>query len=546
MTTLSAPHFPERTQNKMGKKIQHRFSFFLGIVILLTACSPQIQQSEIKITINADGANHQIQISSEDTVGQALDIAKISLGATDRVEPPTYTRAQDAMTIVITRVTENFETKQIVVAYERQELHNESLTSGETRLVQAGRNGLNEITIRHVFENNIEKSSSIVSETVLQESLPEIVMIGVQAPFAPLVIPGSLVYLTGGNAWIMDGSTASRRPLMTSGDLDGHIFSLSSDGQWLLFTRKSSSPADQQINTLWVVSTSVQTPSPISLNVSNVVHFANWQPEKKYLIAYSTVEPRSTAPGWQANNDLHLLTFENGKPTKTFDALEANSGGLYGWWGMAFSWSPDGNNIAYSRPDGVGLVDLGGAGLTTLMEITPWNTHGDWAWTPGITWAKDNRTLYLVNHAAPSGLITAEESTNFDLASISLSNNVHQTLIQHTGMFAYPTVSSLRKGSKGESFLLAYLQAIFPSQSATSRYRLVVTDNDGSNPRFLFPAEGQPGLEPQMPTWAPRVLDSGKDFIGILYAGNLWIVDAASGQSQQVTGDGLTSKIDWK
>ena len=298
------------------------------------------------------------------------------------------------LSIVVTRVREEFETQQVVVPFERQELRNESLTSGETRLVQAGQNGLDEITIRHVFENNVETSSSVVSETILQDAVPEIVMIGVQSPFAPISFPGKLVYLTGGNAWVMDGSTSIRHPLVTTGDLDGHIFSLSSDGEWLLFTRKSSLPVDQQINTLWAVNTSDRPPAPVNLNIDNIVHFAGWQPTRKYLIAYSTVEPRATAPGWQANNDLHLLTFENGKPGKTFDALEANSGGLYGWWGMLFAWSPDGNSLAYSRPDGVGLTDLGGAGFTKLLDITPWNTHGDWAWTPGLAWGSDNQNSF--------------------------------------------------------------------------------------------------------------------------------------------------------
>jgi len=36
------------------------------------------------------------------------------------------------------------------------------------------------------------------------------------------------------------------------------------------------------------------------------------------------------------------------------------------------------------------------------------------------------------------------------------------------------------------------------------------------------------------------------DLISVVYEGNLWIVDAVSGQPQQVTGDGLTSRIDWK
>jgi hypothetical protein len=72
-------------------------------------------------------------------------------------------------------------------------------------------------------------------------------------------------------------------------------------------------------------------------------------------------------------------------------------------------------------------------------------------------------------------------------------------------------------------------------------------NNNGTAAHTLFPAEGQPGLEiTQAPVWAPRLLDNGGDYIGVIYKGNLWIVDAASGQSQQVTGDGLTTNIDWK
>ena len=41
-------------------------------------------------------------------------------------------------------------------------------------------------------------------------------MVGVQAPFAPISIPGKLIYLTGGNAWMMEGTTSTRRPLVTS------------------------------------------------------------------------------------------------------------------------------------------------------------------------------------------------------------------------------------------------------------------------------------------------------------------------------------------
>jgi hypothetical protein len=74
---------------------------------------------------------------------------------------------------------------------------------------------------------------------------------------------------------------------------------------------------------------------------------------------------------------------------------------------------------------------------------------------------------------------------------------------------------------------------------------LDVVNGDGTNLRSLFPAEGRSGLEPQTPVWAPSSPDQ-RVFLGVIYEGNLWIVDADSGQSQQITGDGLTSQIDWK
>jgi len=540
---------PNSPGSQAWAKSVKKYLLLLAVAFLLAACgAPHIQQADVTITISADGASQSVTLPTGSTVQLALQAADISLSASDRVEPPSYTTLQAGMTVVVTRVSEEFETRQNIIPFERQELRNESLPSGETRLVQAGQNGLDEVTIRNVFEDGVETGSSVVSEIVLQEAVPEIVMVGVQAPFAPITIPGKLAYLTGGNAWIMENTTSNRRPLVTSGDLDGHVFSLSPDGKWLLFTRKSSLPADQQINTLWVVSTTDQAPTPIDLNVANVVHFADWQPGKMYVIAYSTVEPRSTAPGWQANNDLHLLSFENGRPGSTFDVLEANAGGIYGWWGMSFAWSPNGQSLAYSRPDGIGLVDLSGEqGLTSLFEMTPLNTHGDWAWTPALAWDGNGRALYFVTHAAPTGLVTPEESPNFDLLTFSLDSDSPTALVPQSGMFAYPAVSSLRQDESGlPADRVAFLQAIFPSQSATSRYRLVVMDNDGTNQSDIFPSEGQTGLEPQTPVWAPQVLESGGDFIGVIYEGNLWIVDVASDQSQQVTGDGLTSNIDWK
>ena len=80
-------------------------------------------------------------------------------------------------------------------------------------MVQAGVNGLEELSYRRVLEDDVEISKSVVKSVVLQEAVPEIVMIGAQSSFAPLPIPGKLVYLAGGNAWLIDTSTANRTPL---------------------------------------------------------------------------------------------------------------------------------------------------------------------------------------------------------------------------------------------------------------------------------------------------------------------------------------------
>jgi len=153
----------------------------------------------------------------------------------------------------------------------------------------------------------------------------------------------------------------------------------------------------------------------------------------------------------------------------------------------------------------------------------------------------------VVSHAPPPELVNPEESPNFDLMAISLDSNVTVRLVQGSGMFAYPSVSSPRQVGKERSYELAYLQALSKNQSDTSGYRLVVMDRDGSNHRILFPDAGSPGLEPQTPLWAPAPVSYMEgDFLAVIYQGNLWLVDAATGKSHQVTSDGLMQKLEWK
>jgi hypothetical protein len=531
-------------------------------IFLGTGCAaPQATQALIQVELTADGETMPIHLSAGSTVQQALDQAGLKLGALDRTEPAGYTILSDGAKLHLIRVREAFEVEQVVLPFESQTLRNESLPVEKEVLIQRGQNGLQEITYRRVFEDGVEVSSQPmpVNSVILEEPLPEIRMIGVQTPFSPVEIPGRLYYLRDGNLWKIEDNTGNRRAVLTTGDLDGRILSISPDESWALFTRRSD--VEGRINSLWAgyigddqaeqAKAAEGEQLLVDLGVDNVLHFADWAPGSNSKIYFSTVEPRPTAPGWQANNDLISLTFaDTGWTTQWVTIIEANSGGMYGWWGTSYLWSPDGRWLAYTRPDSIGYVDPKTGEITKTLDITPLQTYGDWAWVPGITWGPDGNVLYATEHNPAPGSSAAETSPDFDLSAGLYDGGSFLRMVSQTGMFAYPLASPLQQLGTGDlEYQIAFLQAENPERSDTSRYRLAVMDRDGSNRRSLFPSSESAGLEPQghWGAWSTALLP-GSDHLGlaVIYEGNLWLVDAVSGEAFQVTGDGLTTRLIWR
>jgi hypothetical protein len=71
-------------------------------------------------------------------------------------------------------------------------------------------------------------------------------------------------------------------------------------------------------------------------------------------------------------------------------------------------------------------------------------------------------------------------------------------------------------------------------------------DQDGSNRQELFPDPGLPGMKPQEVIWSPNPRIGEVYSIAVIYQGNLWLIDSNGQQANQITGDGLTTRIDWK
>ncbi|MGB9896989.1 G5 domain-containing protein, partial [Thermanaerothrix sp.] len=116
---------------------------------------------------------YQTDVPVGTTVQTVLERLNLSLGVLDRTDPPTFTVLNRDSRITIIRVKEVFETEEVVVPFEQQMVRNESLPEGETRLVQPGENGLQQITYRRLLENGKEVARTVFKVETIREPRPE-------------------------------------------------------------------------------------------------------------------------------------------------------------------------------------------------------------------------------------------------------------------------------------------------------------------------------------------------------------------------------------
>ncbi len=511
------------------------------LVLFLSACDTLLPLQKIEVNIiDAGTPIAAIKVTKGETVQGAITQAGIKLNALDKIDPALSTSLDAPVTITITRVTEEYQVEEATLPFEQQVVKNESLQEGQKVLIQPGVNGKTQTIYRVVYENGIKVSSTFVSSETTVPAQPEIVMIGVQSPFSVQAINGLLAYISSGNAWVMTANTGNRRALTSTGDLDGRIFTISPERDWLLYSTANDDNADAELNRLWLISLTSDDPKPIDTGIVNVVHYAEWVPGKVRTVSFSTAEVSSSPPFWNANNDLLTVRFDaDGKQIDKKIIVDTNSGGLYGWWGTSYKWSPDGEQLAYSRPDSVGLVELSSGSLDPLFQITPYQTGSIWAWVPDISWSAHGD--YLL--ASLPDTSESDPLQNTNLAAINVSTRLSFSLISRCGLFCSAAASA--NGSDGNEFV-AYLSAILPDQSEVSRYNLSVMDKDGSNQKKLYPSEGVQGLKAQQLLWEPGGDSEPQVRIAFISQGNLMIADAASGTIKQITGDGSIDKIDWK
>ncbi|MGQ9598362.1 MAG: G5 domain-containing protein [Anaerolineae bacterium] len=516
-----------------GKRTRRGFVLILCSLFALglVACrNPQ----PIRLTVIADKQELRLQVIAQSmTVRELLQTLEIALGPLDRVEPDLYAQVADGMTVVVVRVQETFETERQSLSFAHRTLRSEGVPEGEHRLLQAGANGELEITYRIILEDGIEVSRQEVRREVLVAPVDEVVVVGVQKEWTSVPISGTIAYLSGGNAWLMRQSSDLRRNITGSGDLDRRVFALSADGSRLLLARTVAD--DDSLNSLWVARTWLVGEEPQSLDVSGVL-WADWSPDGRRL-AYSTAEKSDSVPGWNAHNDLWLLTLpeEGSEEPATVDPILPSTADIpYAWWGRTFAWSPDGQSLAYAQADQVGIVRLADHSLVPLLSFPPYRTRSHWAWVPTVSWSPDGQLLACVVHEGDVEGLDPEDSPIFNLWVVRADGTLRVRLVEEVGMWSAPRWSPAADG------LLAYGQAQSPRNSQDSRYELFVIDRDGSNKRRLFPPPGWMGLIAPDVAWSP-----GGQALLFEYEGDLYRLSVLTGRMNRLTHDGQSSHPRW-
>ncbi len=527
----------------MHKPVTLGWTLSALVIFFLSACAP----SPKRVVIVADGSRRVVDTFAA-TVQDVLREQKITPGEDDRVEPPLYAEVARSETITLTRVRYKTESVRQPMPFGRRLLRDEAYPDGQMQVVELGVNGETAITYTMTIENGQEVGRRETGRQVISQPKDEILAMGTRGSLPSVPITGTLVYQANGNVWVMRNSSSDKRVLTTTGDLDGRIFSLSSDGRYILFSR-ASEESSNSLNTLWIMDTLVQGEVPRPLPVNDVL-YAQLAPDA-HAVLYSTGQKTPAAPGWKANNDLWVAPLSasdlSASPPVSMTLApqriwKGSTPAPYSWWGVNFAWAPDGRAVAYAFSNEIGYLQIPAsadreATRTLLMSFAPFRSPADWVWTPQLTWSPDSRFVAAAVHSPLDNPRVASDNPVFEVWGLGRDRSVRAPLAKQTGMWAAPKWSP--PDSNGES-MIAFGVALSPSDSERSRYALFVMDRDGGNRTQIFPQGSEDGLVIVQMAWAP----DARQLVAVR-EGDVWLYEFASAQWSQLTANGASALPRW-
>jgi dipeptidyl aminopeptidase/acylaminoacyl peptidase len=517
------------------------------LAALSGACAQRLpaaaQPRTVQVTLTADNQSHTLATEATN-VRELLEEVEVSVAPLDMVEPPLHTPLTDGLAITIVRVTESVEVVRQVIPFERRIVRNNTMSADDPPLiVQSGRPGVEELTVRIIFHDGQEVERRYTAAMVVEAAQDEILMVGVGAAGGDVAFSGLLAYVSGGNALLLRGDSAFPEPINTGINLDHRVFRLSPTGSHLLYTLAGGGA--RSFNSLWLVAL-VPGARPVALGIDNVL-WADWNPAEieRQQFAYSTGKPTELLPGWEANNDLWIaeLAEDEDAPIATEQLVEAYPA-TYGWWGGSYSWSPAGRYIAFAYADEIGVIDIQATREADrrrrLFDFVEYNTRSDWVWLPTLTWSPDGRSLAFTAHEG-----AATTAARFATWAVDVGSGAVGRLVEGAGMWTHPqwspfAVAAAEAGSAKRPSRIAFLLPTEPLDSQRSSYTLWLMDRDGSNERQLYPPVGESSRfahEEQYMAWSPD-----GQMMAFIYNDGLYIFDLTTGVAHLVTQDDASAR----
>jgi len=518
---------------------------FIALLLMLAACTPGADTTGMRVRVIADGKERAFTQQQPITIGQFLQKQGVTLGDFDKVYPPPLAPLSDNATITIIRVTEKDACTEEDFPFQTLTRKVNELPPGERRVIQAGVNGRKRNCAKVTLEDGVEKQRIPGSTTIVAQPVDEIVAVGIDnKSLEPLSIAGTIAYISGGQARVIEGNSTAQRSLPVGGALDGRVFALA--GKQLLYTRlpgggatpaPENADAAQQINELWLLP-DVSDPKSDPVRLLDDVLYAEWVPGRANTFSYSTGRWSDKYPGnHEALNDLIIATLDpkTNKLAQAQKLIARGLNGLYAFWGTQFRWSPDGKALAWAQADGVGVVDLKTGKPSKLVDFKVYSATlpRGWLWVPSLSWSPSGGLLAAAIHGPPEAQEAPDASPIFNLVIKPEKGTFEVTLAERVGMWARPQYSPLRAdGSEGS---LAYLRARDGVNSLNSEYDIVIADRDGSNADVLFPSPGKAGLRPVDDFASDLVWSSDAAQLLCAYQGNLWLIDLTTKRATVIT-----------
>lgn len=134
-------------------------------------------QTAYNVSLTADGATTELK-TGDGTVSDVVAKAGVTLGENDEVSPSLETELYDGIQITVYRVEYVERTAQEAIKYTTQTVKSDELYLGNSKVTQKGVNGSKTVVYSDKIVDGQLASSSVVSETVTKEAVPQIKTVG--------------------------------------------------------------------------------------------------------------------------------------------------------------------------------------------------------------------------------------------------------------------------------------------------------------------------------------------------------------------------------